>query len=99
MAKLFDAIVLNWANDVMTAHIDGRQFGTGTYDGRLGLDGSCGMCGYRQASYFRASAPRKLQTQNDHINHKLLIAKLCDMGLHAHLVRWMAAFMVDRQYW
>ena len=33
----------------------------------------------------------------DHINHELLITKLCDMGLLAHLVRWMAAFLIDRQ--
>ena len=33
----------------------------------------------------------------DHINHEILIAKLCGMGLPAHLVRWMAAFLVDRQ--
>ncbi len=33
----------------------------------------------------------------DHINHEILIAKLCGMGLPAHLVRWMAAFLIDRQ--
>ena len=33
----------------------------------------------------------------DHINHELLIAKLCGMGLPAHLVRWMAAFLIDLQ--
>ena len=33
----------------------------------------------------------------DHINHELLITKLCDMGLPPHLVRWMAAFLIDRQ--
>ena len=33
----------------------------------------------------------------DHINHEMLIAKLCGMGLPAHLVRWMAAFLIDRQ--
>ena len=32
-----------------------------------------------------------------HINHELLITKLCDMGLPPHLVRWMAAFLIDRQ--
>ena len=33
----------------------------------------------------------------DHINHELLITKLCDMCLPPHLVRWMAAFLIDRQ--
>ena len=33
----------------------------------------------------------------DHINHEILIAKLGGMGLLAHLVRWMAAFLIDRQ--
>ena len=34
-----------------------------------------------------------------HINHELLIAELCSMGLPVHLVRWMAlaAFLIDRQ--
>ena len=33
----------------------------------------------------------------DHINHEILIAKLYGMGLPAYLVRWMAAFLIDRQ--
>ena len=33
----------------------------------------------------------------DHINDELLIAKLCDMDLPAHLVRWMAALLIKRQ--
>ena len=33
----------------------------------------------------------------DHINHDILIAKLYGMGLPAYLVRWMAAFLIDRQ--
>ena len=33
----------------------------------------------------------------DHINHEILIAKLCGMGLLAHIVRWVAAFLIDRQ--
>ena len=33
----------------------------------------------------------------DHINHEMLIAKLYGMGLPAYLVRWMAAFLIDRQ--
>ena len=33
----------------------------------------------------------------DHINHELLITKLCDMRLPAHLVRRMAAFLIDLQ--
>ena len=33
----------------------------------------------------------------DHTNHDLLIAKLCGTGLSVYRVRWMAAFLVDRQ--
>ena len=33
----------------------------------------------------------------DHINHEILIANFCGMGLPAHLVWWMAAFLIDRQ--
>ena len=32
-----------------------------------------------------------------HINHEILIAKLCGMGLPTYIVRWMAAFLFDRQ--
>ena len=34
----------------------------------------------------------------DHTNHEILIAKLYGMGLPAYLVRWMAAFLLDRQH-
>ena len=33
----------------------------------------------------------------DLINHELLITKLVDVGLPAHLVRWLAAFLINRQ--
>ena len=32
----------------------------------------------------------------DHINHHILIKKLINIGLDEHLVRWMAAFLLDR---
>ena len=33
----------------------------------------------------------------DLINHKILINKVVAMNLPAHIVRWMAAFLLDRQ--
>ena len=33
----------------------------------------------------------------DLVNHELLITKLVEVGLPAHLVRWLAAFLINRQ--
>ena len=61
LAKAFEGIVLNWVDDVITPQIDERQFGglagTGATDTLFG-NVPLVVRGYRQARFFRASAPR-----------------------------------------
>ena len=62
LAKVFESIVVNWVDDMLTPQIDESQFGglagTGTTAHR---DGPHVVRGYRQVRYFRASAPCRRQ--------------------------------------
>ena len=60
LAKVFETIVLNWADDVITPQIDERQFGgiiRHRYDGCLGGDGQHVVRGYRQVRYLMFVGP------------------------------------------
>ena len=100
LAKVFEGIVLNWVDDVITPQIYERQFG--------GLAGTGTTAAFVEMVHTWCEATDKPDTfvrvllidyskAFDHINHDILIAKLYDMGLPAYLVRWMAAFLIDRQ--
>ena len=101
LAKVFEGIVLNWVDDVISPQIDERQFGAG-----LAGTGTTGaLVEMVHTLYDATDKPdtfvRVLLVDYskafDHINHEILIAKLYDMGLPAYLVRWIAAFLIDRQ--
>ena len=100
LAKAFEGIVLNWVDDVITPQIDERQFGglagTGTTDALVEMFHSWCEATDKPDSFVRVLLV-DYSKAFDHINHELLITKLCDMGLPPHLVRWMAAFLIDRQ--
>ena len=97
LAKVFAAIVLNWVDDVITPQIDERQLGglsgTGTTEEMIhtwcqATDKSETFVRVLLVDYSKAF---------DHINHEILIAKLCGMGLPAHLViRGMDGSVRDR---
>ena len=99
LAKAFEGIVLNWVDDVITPQIDERQFGglagTGTTDALVEMFHSWCEATDKPDSFVRVLLV-DYSKAFDHINHELLITKLCDMGLPPHLVRWMAAFLIDR---
>ncbi len=90
LAKVCVAFVLNLVDAVITPQIDERQFGglsgTGTRDALVemvhtwyeAIDQSYTFVRVLLVAYSKAF---------DHINHEILIAKLCGMGLPAHLVR------------
>ena len=65
LAKVVEAIVLNWVHDVITPQIYERQFGglsdTGTTDALVEMVHCHVVRGYRQVRYFRTSAPCRLQ--------------------------------------
>ena len=100
MAKVFEEIVLNWVDDVITPQIDERQFGglagTGTTDALVEMVHTwCGATD--KPDTFVRVLLLDYSKSFDHINHEILIAKRYGMGLPAYLVRWMAAFLIDRQ--
>ena len=100
LAKVFEGIVLNWVDDVITPQIDERQFGglagTGTTDALVEMVHTWCEATDKPDTFVRVLLV-DYSKAFDHINHEILIAKLYDMGLPACLVRWMAAFLIDRQ--
>ena len=85
LAKAFQGIVLNWVDDVITPQIDERQFrglaSTGTTDALVEMF----LHSWCEATDTPDSFVRVLLVDYSkafyHINHELLITKLCDMGL------------------
>ena len=100
LAKVFEGIVLNWVDDVITPQIDECQFGglagTGTTDALVEMVHTWCEATDKPDTFVRVLLV-DYSNAFDHINHEILIAKLYGMGLPAYLVRWMAAFLIDRQ--
>ena len=100
MAKVFEGIVLNWVADVISPQIEERQFGglagTGTTDALVEMVHTWYEATDKTDTFVRVLLV-DYSKAFDHINHEILIAKLYYMGLPAYLVRWMAAFLIDRQ--
>ena len=100
LAKVFEGIVLNWVDDVISPQIDERQFGglagTGTTDALVEMVHTWYEATDKPDTFVRVLLV-DYSKAFDHINHDILIAKLYYMGLPAYLVRWMAAFLIDRQ--
>ena len=100
LAKVFEGSVLNWVDDVITPQIDERQFGglagTGTTDALVEMVHTWCEATDKPDTFVRVLLV-DYSKAFDHINHDIPIAKLYGMGLPAYLVRWMAAFLIDRQ--
>ena len=100
LAKVFESIVVNWVDDMLTPQIDESQFGglagTGTTDALVEMAHTWCEATDKSDTFVRVLLVDDSKVF-DHINHDLLIAKLGGMGLPAHLVRWVAAFLIDRQ--
>ena len=89
-----------WVDDVITPQIDERQFGgfagTGTTDALVEMVHTWCEATDKPDTFLRVLLV-DYSKAFDHINHKIPITKLYGMGLPAYLVRWMAAFLIDRQ--
>ena len=92
--------MLKWVDICVKPQIDDRQFG--------GMAGTCTtdvlvemLHKWYEATYVTGNFVRILflnyRKAFDLINHDILIDKLVKMELPAHLVRWMAAFLLDRE--
>ena len=100
VAKVFESLVLQWVDNIIKPQIDDRQFG--------GLTGTCTTTAlvkmlhkWYEAADELGSFVRVLfldySKAFDLINHVILIEKLNAMNIPSHLVRWMAAFLLDRE--
>ena len=100
LAKVFESIVLKWVDNIIIPQIDDKQFsgmtGTGTIDALVEM-----LHEWYNATDKPGTTVRVLILEYtkafDLINHEIVINKLVAKNLPAHIFRWMAAFLLDRQ--
>ena len=100
VAKLFESIVLGWVDDIVGERIDDNQFGgvggTSTTDALVEMTHKWYEATDVLNNYVRVVL-LDFSKAFDLINHHILIDKLITNGVPAHIVRWLAAFLLDRQ--
>ena len=99
LAKVFESIVLKWVDNIIIPQIDDKQFdgmaGTGTTDALVEI-----LHKWYETTDEPGATARVLFLYSkafDLINHETLIDKIVAMNLPAHIVRCMAAFLLDRE--
>ena len=99
LAKVFESLVLKWVDICVKPQIDDRQFGgmawTCTTDALVEMFHKWHVATYVTGNFVRVLFLDYMKAF-DLINHDMLIDKLVKMELPAHLVRWMAAFLLDQ---
>ena len=98
-AKVFESIIMKWVDETFEGEIDAKQFGgiSGTYttDVLVELVYIWYKATDKLNSYVRV-VMLDFSKAFDFINHHLLLDKLQLYGLPAHILRWMATFLLDR---
>ena len=98
-AKVFESIVMKWIDEKMDGKIDNKQFGgisgTSTTDVLLEMVNKWYEATGNMDSYVRV-VMLDFSKAFDLINHCLLIEKLQLYDLPEHVIRWVAAFLLDR---
>ena len=100
LAKVFESLGLKWIDICVKPQIDDNQFG--------GMTGTCTtdvpvemLHKWYEATDVTGNVVRVLfldyRKTFDLINQDILIDKLVTMELPTHLVRWVAAFLLDRE--
>ena len=100
VAKVFESIVLGWVDDIVGDRIDDKQFGgvsgTSTTDALVEMTHKWYEATDVLNNYVRVVL-LDFSKAFDLINHHILVDKLITNGVPAHIVRWLAAFLLDRQ--
>ena len=100
VAKVFESIVLGWVDDVVGDRIDDNQFGgvggTSITDDLVEMTHKWYEATDVLNNYVRVVL-LDFSKAFDLINHHILLDKLITNGVPAHIVRWLAAFLLDRQ--
>ena len=100
IAKVFESLVLKWVDYYVKPQIDDKQYG--------GMAGTCTtdalvemLHKWYESTDVTGNFVRVLfldySKAFDLINHDILLNKMTGMEVPAHLVRWMAAFLLDRE--
>ena len=100
IAKVFESLVLKWVDVYVKQQIDDKQYGgmagTCTTDALVEMlhkwHESIDVTGIFVRVFFLDCCK-----SFDLINHDILLNKMVGMEVPAHLVRWMAAFLLDRE--
>ncbi len=101
VSNVFEALVLKWVDSVIGPQLDDKQFGS--------ISGTCTTDALVEMVHRWYEATDSLGTRVrvllldyskafDLINHHRLIDKLEAFGIPPHVVRWMAAFLLDRNH-
>ena len=97
--KVFESIIMKWVDETIEGEIDAKQFGgisgTSTTDVLVELVHMWYKATDKLNSYVRV-VMLDFSKAFDLINHHLLLDKLQSYGLPAHILRWMATFLLDR---
>ena len=100
VAKVFESIVLGWVDDIVGDRIDDNQFGgvggTSITDALVEMTHKWYEATDVLNNYVRVVL-LDFSKAFDLINHHILVDKLITNGVPAHIVRWLAAFLLDRQ--
>ena len=100
VAKVFESIVWGWVDDIVDERIDDNQFGgvggTSTTDALVEMTHKWYEATDVLNNYVRVVL-LDFSKAFDIINHHILVDKLITNSVPAHIVRWFAAFLLDRQ--
>ncbi len=99
VAKMFESIVIKkFVNDKMSDIVDERQFGgvagTSKTDALVEMLHECYKATDDRKTFVRVLLI-DYRKDFDFINHNILINKLTNSGVSPHIVRWMAAFLLN----
>ena len=100
VAKVFESIVLGWVDDIVGERIDDNQFGgaggTSTTDALVEMTHKWYEATDVLNNYVRVVL-LDFSKAFDLINHHILVDTLITNGVPAHIVRCLAAFLLERQ--
>ena len=98
-AKVFESIVMKWVDDTIVSNVDPKQFGglagTSTTDALVEMTHKWYEATDTRNTYVRIVL-LDFSKAFDLINHNILLEKLQAFGISAPILRWMAAFLLDR---
>ena len=98
-AKVFESIVMECVDDTVVSNVDPKQFGgfagTSTTDALVEMTHKWYEATDTRHTYVRIVL-LDFSKAFDLINHNILLDKLQVFGISAPILRWMAAFLLDR---